>query len=1124
MRTVICSVFLFLSITTSAQTSLQTAGVYYAYPAVEKSGTMPVAGYEPFYVSHYGRHGSRWLTSDDRYKFVMRYFDNKKELTPLGKDVRRRLKKVWRNARGNGGKLTPIGVAQHQGIARRMREALPEVFSPGATVTARSSKVGRCQKSRDAFVWQLLASTQLVWIDASATDSDAHLIAYDPPAVKQLERAYKPHPIDSHRFTAALFIHPERIPEATRLMTEMHTIASDMQDVGLSIDFFDLFTRNELLQIYRINNNRMQTMHGNVPANRGIAAESAVELWQDFVTRADRAILTNAHKADLRFGHDSNLMRLLSLLELSDRPLYELVPMAANLQLIFYKPTGERATAQNTLVRLLLNEHEVQLPFSFSGVLPTWQQMRQYYEKRITDLKHIHRLYGINTMVGTAQANTLTAGVFGKGSEEHGQTLPAVLAPNGQAFWTPQTQATEQKCLAPYYYRDSLFQGIRCSHWLVGGCTQDYGSFTIAVQSGQKRLESWQRATPFSHRQEISHPHYYKVYLPKERLTLELTGASHSALLRVTSDRDTTIHLIVESNSDHHKGWAKLNKDEGIIKAQNTVHRIYQGWGEEAGFSGHLVVLPLGVESPTGFLKNSDRRHGRPGQLSRIGGEGDPCDSIASMTFTVKAGEPMVFAIGSSLCDEEGAIKNLFAELIGKSFNEVCRSLENLWAERLSRIDVSDDDTSAVNQFYGALYRASFLPRELSDIDGRYPRFATGEIQSPQKGKARRRYTDFSMWDIYRAQLPLLYIIEPDMAADMAQSLVGMYEEGGWLPIFPCWNSYTAAMIGDHSVAALADAWAKGIRGFDVATAYKAARQNAFTLPQNFEDYKNGMGRRALKSYMKYGYIPLEDGVKEAFHRDEQTSRTLEYAFDDFCAAQLCRAVADSLPQAKKDYEILLKRSQNWRNVINPKTGYAQGRHKNGRFDSTQVFTQRQSYITEGAPCHYTWYVPHDVNGLIATLGGRERFTQRLDSLFLLNRYWHGNEPCHQVAYLYDYAGDLAKAQRWVRHTLLTEYNDTPGGLSGNDDAGQMSAWYVFSAMGFYPVCPGKSEYMLASPMFKQIKIRTATGTTFTISAPHANRTDYLMPNVSLNGKRLTEPRISHENITAGDTLYYNKE
>ena len=1050
-----------MSLTVCAQkTREQMGGVYYAYPVHQKTRLSNAPdGYAPFYISHYGRHGSRWLPSDERYQWVMSQFADKSHLTRTGKHVRKQMKKVWKNARGHGGLLTPLGARQHQGIAHRMLEVYPEVFVDGATVMARSSVVDRCRKSMLAFTDVLRQQCPSLHITTETDTAFMAYIAYSTPEVKQLEKTVFPKMKGNPgRFIQSLFKHPETINEPERLMSELHTIASDMQDVELPINLYGIFTDEEFADIYECNNARMVYCNGTDIRNDGLPALSAVTLWQEIERRADDAIAANKSSATLRFGHDTNLYRLLTLLQMQSSlsgKMDEILPMAANLQMIFYRhPSGD------VIVRFLHNEHVTTIPIqtAFEGGFYRWTDVKTFVAERIHRLEHLQHLHALNTMVGTAQANTKTAGIFGKGSEEHGQTLPAVLTPNGQNFWTPQTQDTERKCIAPYYYKDSLFQGVRNSHWIVGGCTQDYGSFTIAAVSGDLRTQPSARATRFSHAHEVSHPDYYSVFLPDEHLTMELTAASHGAILRITPDSDQLVHVILNPNSDEGEGGVTLDPQHQEIYGYNPVHRIYQGWGERAGFSGHLLLRYDQRPMALGTYDEHDVTDGR------LTVSGKP-NIGAYLTFQGKAGESIVLRMASSFTDREGCQKNLQAEIGKKSFEEVESACAAWWINRLHTIDVSEEDAAKVNQFYGALYRASFLPRELSDVDGAYPRFADGT----KTNRGRRCFTDFSMWDTYRALHPLYNIIEPALSADMMQSLVNMYEEGGWLPIFPCWNSYTAAMIGDHCAVALADAYIKGVRGFDYEKAYEAMRKNAFEIPASFEDYQNGMGRRALQSYLKYGYIPLEDSVKEAFHNNEQTSRTLEYAFDDFAVAQMAKALGH-----EADYQELMRRSENWRNVINPQTGYADGRHSNGRFENNTDLVHRKDYITEGATCHYTWYVPHNPKGLMEVMGGRDAFVSRLDSMFTDGRYWHGNEPCHQIAWMYDYAGEPEKTQYWVRHILETEYNDTPGGLSGNDDAGQMSAWYIFAAMGFYPVCPATNEYVHTTPLFKEVRINSS--------------------------------------------------
>ena len=683
------------------------------------------------------------------------------------------------------------------------------------------------------------------------------------------------------------------------------------------------------------------------------------------------------------------------------------------------------------------------------------------------DREHLRQLCALNTMVGTAPANTRTAGLFGKGSEEHGQTMPAVLSPNGQNFWTPQTRESEAKCVAPYYYTDGLLQGFRGSHWTSGSCTQDYGSFTIATLGGHLRKSAKERVTRFSHEDEVSHPHYYAVRLPDEHLLTEMTASSHAAIFRITPEQDGPVHIVVEPNSDEKEGYIQVETERKTIYGYNPVHRIYQGWGESAGFSGHLLLT----------YTDTPIECGQDGYF-------------AWLTFQGKAGQPIILKVATSFTGRDGAELNYKTEAQGVSFEQMKENLIQVWIKHFHAIDVEDPDTARVNQFYGALYRASFMPHEMSDVDGAYPRFAQPPSNSPVMGRTKDKplplrggregsiyYCDFTLWDTFRAVHPLYTLLYPDVTADMMQSLVTKYEEGGWLPIFPSWNSYTAAMIGDHCSVALADAYIKGIRGFDAEKAYEGMRKNAFEVPATEAEYKNGMGRRALQSYMKYGYIPLEDPVREAFHQQEQTSRTLEYAFDDYAVAQMAKALGK-----EKDYQMLMARSENWRNVINPETGYCDGRHADGRFEGNTDFVHRKPFITEGAVCHYTWFVPHNVEGLVEMLGGRDRFEAKLDSMFTEGRYWHGNEPCHQIVYLYDFIGKRDKTIKWVNYILDTEYNDTPGGLSGNDDSGQMSSWFIFSSMGFYPVCPSSDRYMLSAPRFQRITLNLQNGRRFVIT------------------------------------------
>ncbi len=1092
----------------------QLGGVYYAYPHLTVPSSVP-AGYEPVFLSHYGRHGSRWLTTESRYEWILSQFADADNLTEQGRRMCRMVRKACRQARGHAGQLSPTGVRQQARIAERMMANFPMLFADGVPVKARSSVSERCAKSMAAFIGRLRRDCPTCSYDVCTDSADMGWIAYTSPEQQELEAKFQPAAAcSSRRLMTALFRRPAAVQEPDRLMRELYFLASDMQDVGLALDFYPFFTDAEFEALYEQNNRKMYLQNGTAIENNAIPARSAVSLWMQMQHEADSVLAVGRPAVSLRFGHDSSLLRLLSLLRLSregqtddklDR-MDEVLPMAANLQLLFCRSSVDAHAP--VLVGFRLNEQPMclQLPSVGGGQYYEWAAVKDYMHRRLDDLRVMEHLATLNTMVGTARANTGSAGLFGKGSEEHGQTLPAVLVPNGQNFWTPQTRDTERKGVAPYYYEDSLLQGFRQSHWIVGGATQDYGSFTVATLSGPLRLQTEQCATPFCHLDEESHPYEYRIHLPDEHLTTSLTALSHAAVLRVEPDSAGLVHLILRPNSDEGEGSVCIDTVHGYVYASNPVHRIYQGWGKSAGFSGHFVLTyPAAALVDFGVFTDSIVCDSglQAGHRPRIG---------AWLTFRLLPHQIAEFRTASSFTSLQAALQNLEAELAGRSFDEVAADNVRQWTERFRTIDVQDADTALVRRFYGAFYRASFLPREFSDATA-----------------GRRYFTDFSMWDIYRALLPFYHLIVPELSGQLMQSLVDMYQWGGWLPIFPCWNSYTAAMIGDHCAAALADAYVKGVRNFDVETAYEAMRKNAFESPRSFAEYQDGMGRRALQSYLRYGYIPLEDSVKEAYHTCEQTSRTLEYAFDDYAVAQMARALGH-----EEDCRLLTARASNWRHVINPATGWADGRHSDGSWAGCTDLVHRQPFITEGTIAHYTWYVPHDVPGLIDYLGAA-RFESHLDSLFMPLTlsdaegtvrhgmlYWHGNEPCHQVAYLYDFIGKPWKTQRLVRQILDSEYNNSPGGLSGNDDAGQLSAWLLFSSLGFYPVCPSTPDYLLGAPAFSRVDLHLPGDRTFTITAHKSSPADIYVQCVTLDGQPFRSMHLSHATILRGGHLHFD--
>lgn len=1097
----------------------ELGGVYYNYgPMVngeEAIDTPPPSGYHAVYLSHYGRHGSRWLTDESRYEWVMQWFENEENLTALGKDVKNRLQHIYADAKGNAGLLTPEGKRQHEFIAKRMAKRFPNIFAEKETkIMAYASTSKRCIQSRDAFLNELQSLNHKLKIQAYSRETDMSYLAYSSLEEEYLiEHTEVFLTVSADRFVNSLFKSVDAQKDKEKFLLEMHTIAADMQDVEIGIDLYDLFTREEMEAVYQANCTRMWICNGINERNGGVPQLSAESLWTDIIAKADEAISQKQAKADLRFGHDTCIYRLLSLwgLYANNQNLDELIPMAANIQIVFYCKQGEG----KVLVKLLHNEKEVHLPIEAEyGCYYDWEKMKQMVSMRLNDLRQSYGLSMVNTMVGTAPSIIKSATVFGKNTELLGQTLPAVLVPNGMNFWTPQTRATEKKCIAPYYYNDTKWQGFRNSHWIVGGCTQDYGSATIMPQFGILQKEAENRATTFYHSDEISTPYYYSVMLPEQHIKAEMTGTSRAAIFRFTYQQAGEAFLLVEVNSDEHEGTVQVDKQRGIIKGSNPVHRIYQGWGENTGFAGHFYIT----------LHQKD--------CIDSGTEGN----YAWIRFHVEEGEQVLVKMASSFCNIEGAIKNLDAELPGWNFDETKDLLKNVWQQQLSKVEVESDDISLLRKFYTALYHCSFLPHAFNDVDGQYPIFAQNTnivsktdklspsfVNTSIQQTALKRvgngtstfYMDYSLWDTYRALHPLITLLSPTKSGEMMQSLISMYEDGGWMPIFPCWNSYTAAMIGDHSCAAFADAYMKGIRNFDIQKAYEGIKRNAFKSPRK-EAYINGMGRRALKSYLKYGYIPLEDSVMEAFHTREQVSRTLEYSYNDFCVAQIAKQLG-----YYRDFKRLMKRSENWHHVLNPQTGYVQGKHKNGQFIQENNAFSFQNYITEGAPCHYTWYVPHNIEGLIQRIGGNNVFESKLDSMFSEKRYWHGNEPCHQIAYLFNYTQHPYKTQREVKNILNNEYVDHPGGLSGNDDAGQMSAWFVFSAMGFYPVCPGTTQYQIGSPSFKRLTLHLENGNKFTLESPNVNSNNNYIQRVELNGSQYNKTYIDHHDILKGGNLIF---
>ena len=694
------------------------------------------------------------------------------------------------------------------------------------------------------------------------------------------------------------------------------------------------------------------------------------------------------------------------------------------------------------------------------------------------------------------------------GTANDGQTYPVVGMPFGMTGWTPETQPTEGKCISPYYDKDPKLTGFRGSHWLSGSCTQDYGTVTVMPTVGVLKVAPLERASLFRHATEVMSPAYYSVMLDDYRTRVELTGTMRSGMLRITFPAGEAANLLVEPNAKPGEGFVEVRPERHEIVGYNPVHRLYQGAGRSAGFSGYFVVRFQASAAKFGTwcgdtITPDSRQQGKG--CNRLG---------AYISLKPGLARPILVKTGSSFTSIEEAENNLDAENNGWDFEGTRRAAEAAWRTLLERIEIEGGTPAEQTTFYTALFHASLAPRVVSDADGTYNGFA-------QEGKPHRAanggayYDDFSLWDTFRALHPLLTILDPKREEQMVQSLIDKGDQGGFLPIFPTWNSYTSEMIGDHAVAVIYDAYAKGLRGFNVQDAYRLVRQNATVTPPRV-DYVEGKGRRALDSYDRYGFIPLEDEVLDAFHHHEQVSRTLEYAYDDFVTSQFAEALGHHA-----DAETFRKRSGNWKNVFDPSVGFVRGRYKNGTWVQPFDPAKPASYITEGVPWQYTFFVPHDIPGLIKAIGGNAAFIAKLDGLFDAKLYDQGNEPSHSIAYLYNYAGAPWKTQMRVRDIFASQFHTGPGGLPGNDDAGQMSAWYVLSAMGFYPLCPGTPTYALGSPIFSRIVIHQSNGKDFTVVTPKTSAENRYVQGVLLNGVPMSGSEIAHSEIVRGSTLTF---
>ncbi len=710
----------------------------------------------------------------------------------------------------------------------------------------------------------------------------------------------------------------------------------------------------------------------------------------------------------------------------------------------------------------------------------------------------------VNPMIGTAPTTTISGLKHSDGTELNAMVQPSVTTPFAMTNWSAQTTNTEKKCVSSYYYKDSLITGFRGSHWLSGSCTQEYGSMAIMPESGQLVSNPWKRGSRYSHNLEVSSPQYYKVELGTYHITAEMSATTRCGIFCFTFQNEGEAHIIVNPNNDKSEGFVQVIPEQREIVGYNLIRRIYQGYGKMAGFSGYFVMRiektpeSYGVFTGDKIIKGETQIKNLP----LVGGY---------FSFRSGKGEKVRVKVGTSFVSIDQARKNLDAEIPEFDFGLAEQNLKTQWNGILSRIIVESTDKDELVKFYTAMYHSFQQPRTYNDVDGLHPRF-DGNDQTDTICNGNY-YGDFSAWDTYRALHPLYNLIAPEYNKDMVKSLLTMGKVRGWLPIFPQWNSYTAAMIGDHTASIIAEAYIKGVVDLTESD-FQLLKHNATETPIVWQDYLDGKGRRALPSYLKYGYVPLEDSVKEAFHKGEQVSRTLEYAYDDFSLAQVAQKMGK-----QDEYNYFMKRAQNYRNVFDPSVNNMNGRFANGNFTTDFDKNKKMPYITEGTPWQYNWYVPQDLEGLIGLMGGKDKFNRTLDEFFAQGQYWHGNEPGQQIPFLYTYSGQPWKSAKVVRDVLKTEYGTGPGGLSGNDDSGQMSAWYVLAAIGFYPVCPSLPEYAVTGPLFEKVTIKLGNGKTLVLAAPGISEKRCFIKSINFNGKVIDNYRFSHFDLMNGGTI-----
>jgi len=716
-------------------------------------------------------------------------------------------------------------------------------------------------------------------------------------------------------------------------------------------------------------------------------------------------------------------------------------------------------------------------------------------------LTHVHPLTGSAPSLRGSSVGR--PGLYG----DAGQTVPAVTAPFGMTQFTPQTRSGEKPGIAPYYFLDGMTQGIRVSHWTSGTNLSDYGSFTLSPVSGQFTLSPHARKAAFFFDNDHHSPAYCAMHIPLFDLITEVTATRRCGFLRISWLNPNDAMIVIDVNNDRGEGYLEIFPEKNEIVASNPVEGIFPGEGVSAGFSGHMVLrFDNGFES-YGTCTGSDYHRGECLIRDQPGMGG-------FVKLKLDASQLSRIRVGTSFTSVEEARANLEAEIPDWDFDSARKALETTWEQLLARAEVTGGTPEQRNIFYTALAHSCLHPRLFSDVSGTCPGF--GGDTTLQRAEGFDYYTDFAAWDTYRAQMPLLSLIAPREYRDMVTSLVTAASQWGWLPSASLRNGPQPAATGDYVAAIIGDALMKGF-DIDREKAWSLLRRNCFETPGQPEAYARGMGRPSLGSYQQLGYIPLEEIVSFPFRREEQVSRSLEYAYGDWVAAQVARLVGENA-----DEEALRLRAENHTLLFDPEKGWICGKFADGTFTSDFAPDGYVPWLTESTPRQATFSVVHDLPGMVERMGGAEEFRRRLEAFFSDGGYWHGHGPNYHVPYLFNAAGDWAATQHTITRLMAAEYSDDPAGLGGQDDAGQFSAWYVFSAMGFYPVCPGSNTYFAGAPLFPKITLHTGENGK---ERPLVIETQTKQPgkpfaSLRLNGKTIT-PVLNHDQIRKGGKLLF---